>query len=96
MACATSIGFEQGDSSGPTGVGKDLGELWKQDGQQRLDLIFVACDFIGELAMQPYQLSIGRNQFRRRIATLRFSVSRTSRAIVVASKWSVFARKPRC
>jgi hypothetical protein len=49
--------FEQGDGSGTTGISEDLAELWEEHAEQSLDLVFVACDFIGELCMQADQFA---------------------------------------
>jgi hypothetical protein len=50
----SGIELEQSNGGRTAGIDKDLRELGKQDREERLDFIFVARGFIGELAMHPY------------------------------------------
>jgi hypothetical protein len=58
--------------------------------------IFVASDLITQLAMQAHQFAIARNLFTGQIPDTCLSCFRSTRAIVLASRRSVLARRPRC
>ncbi len=60
-------------------IDKDLRELGKQDREQRLDLIFVACDFIGELARYPHQFTVSGDHLRRDVAAAGFTTQEHAR-----------------
>ncbi len=69
----TRIAFEESQGCRSTRISEDLTELGEEHGEQRLDFVFVASPFIGELGMQPHQFPIGRDQIRWDIASTSLS-----------------------
>src|SRR6266566_446662 len=75
----TRIEFEESQGCRSTRISEDLTELGEEHGEQRLDFVFGASHFIGELGMQPHQFAIGGNQIARHIASTSFSTQEYAR-----------------
>ncbi|GHO68048.1 hypothetical protein KSC_069400 [Ktedonobacter sp. SOSP1-52] len=90
------VGFEHRQGCLSTGISKYLGKLGKQHYHQRLDLILVAGGLFAQLGMQAHEFPVGGDLLARDIAHARFTNFRRARAMVIASKRSVFACNPRC
>ena len=92
----TGVALEEPQRGRPTWISEDLYKFGNQHREQGVDLVFVACHLITQLTMQAHQLPIGGNQLCWNIAPTSFTVSRSTRAMVLPSNVSVFTLNPRC